>query len=168
MEHRGTDKLEQELRRLRPARVSETLRTRIAAGIQDSVRVIEPASAGDRSWVTRWVAAAAALAAVFLAAVSVHISNGPGENGKSGPSVAAPVAAAVEKTPSDEFKPVVVRSEIVGQHDDGPVVVKDFGPARRVRYSIVDDVRWRNDRRNLTLSASVPREEVVLVALDTY
>lgn len=157
--------LESELRSLRPVRVPPEVMHRISMELGNS------GSAGQPGLAWGWLAAVTSAAAALVIGLTVYLA------GRSEPPKKPLLAAAgirvedrqkVPELKADEFQPIAVKTEMIGQRQEGAAYVSDLGPVRKVRYSFVDDVRWHNERRNMTLSARMPREEVVLVSLDTY
>jgi hypothetical protein len=64
--------------------------------------------------------------------------------------------------------PVYEGTVLVGQRDEGIVAMGTSGVARKVRCRYVDNVQWQNRARGIVLTAGVPREEVMLVPVESY
>ncbi|MBA4387052.1 MAG: hypothetical protein C0404_03665 [Verrucomicrobia bacterium] len=159
---------ERELRELKPTGITPGIRRSVALGLQDGA---DSADARESRGEWRWVACVSALAAGLLVVATIHFMTGFNSKVPSAGHEGQPATAGIERPSSesrDTFRPVAVRSEMVAQRDEGPVLVSNMGPVRKLRYRFVDDVKWHNEHRNLTLAARVPREEVVLVSLETY
>lgn len=52
--------------------------------------------------------------------------------------------------------------------DEGTVVIEDQGPARQFRREVIDHVEWFDAATNKRIELDIPREEVVLVGMNTY
>jgi hypothetical protein len=133
-------KLEAELKQLRPLSPGSAWQTRLARELGASAPAQVP-QIGFRWW---WVAlpAAAAVALVF----NYRLRD--------------PAAAA---QPVASFKPVAAENVLYAAADEGLITLDDGTPARRERLHFVDTITWRNPRTNASLVWSVPREEVRIV-----
>lgn len=138
------DKLEAELRRIRPAATSRALDQRIDGALAPR-RLTRP----FRRWV--WLALPAA-AAIALAIATMS------------PRRVADNSTAARPTPA-AFKPVAAENVLVSSQDEGLVTLSDGTPARRVRQTYVDTITWKNSRTNASLTWSLPREELRTVPL---
>ncbi|MBA4138255.1 MAG: hypothetical protein C0518_13145 [Opitutus sp.] len=63
-------------------------------------------------------------------------------------------------TPRDAYRPVKAANVLYDLQDEGPVLLEDNTPARRVRARYVDTYTWKNPATNASLKWSVPRDEV--------
>ena len=63
--------------------------------------------------------------------------------------------------------PVAFETVLVGEQDEGAVMTADRTPARRMRYRYVDHMQWRHPERDVNYTVSVPRDEIVLVSMET-
>jgi hypothetical protein len=160
---------ERELQEMKPAPVPDRLRRKISAELKQAERLAGASApkTSDWGWFTMVSSVAAAAAASVAIYFMCHSEPAKLDTATAVVRQAQPAKDANTKA-ADEFRPVLVKTEMVGQRQEEPVYVANVGPVRKIRYSFVDDVRWRNDRRSMTLSARMPREEVVLVSLDTY
>ena len=130
------EKLEAELKALRPVAPSRALHARVA-------RDLAPASRSTAWWA--WSAVPAAIAAALV--LGFVATN-------------RPVKA---EAPAPAFRPVAAENVLYAARDEGLVTLADGTPARRVRSSYVDTITWKNPRSNASLRWSVPREEVRVV-----
>jgi hypothetical protein len=60
----------------------------------------------------------------------------------------------------DSYRPVKAANVLYDLQDEGPVLLEDNTPARRVRARYVDTYTWKNPATNASLKWSVPRDEV--------
>jgi len=161
------DALEQELGRLKPRALSGTARGRIVAQLG------RPAPA-HRSRVWPWAGwgAAAAVAAAVLVLLSARWRPAP-HSEQAAQTVQAPARRQHDRAPvagptRSTAKPLVVDSTLVARKDRGLAVLPGYGPVRKVNYRFVDTYCWHDPARNVTVTRTTPREEVVLVRLVTY
>lgn len=133
-----------------------------------------------RSW--KWLgwqmAAAAAIALTVslgvwqwqsgkqLPATGAEVAVAPG-NDSSAASVPAPdreppatqrMLAAADR--ADVYRPVKAANVLYELKDEGPVMLEDNTPARRLRARYLDTYTWKNPATNASLKWSVPRDEV--------
>lgn len=177
--------LENELKALRPRRPSVLLRARVehelsqtADAARPAALEAKPASAAApaprytsattlRSW--KWFSWQMAAAAGVALAVSLGVWRWqPAE----APAPHAPEEQALAKTdqpspaPSpalataDTYRPVKAANVLYDLKDEGPVLLEDNTPARRIRARYVDTYTWKNPATNASLKWSVPRDEV--------
>lgn len=80
----------------------------------------------------------------------------------SEPSVLAPSSEAEPRALAtrDTYRPVKAANVLYDLQDEGPVLLEDNTPARRVRARYVDTYTWKNPATNSSLKWSVPRDEV--------
>lgn len=83
------------------------------------------------------------------------------------PELAAPASATASgdrllatTRPRDAYRPVKAANVLYDLQDEGPVVLEDNTPARRVRARYVDTYTWKNPATNASFKWSVPRDEV--------
>jgi hypothetical protein len=142
------EKLEAELKRLRPAAPAPALAARIGRDL-----AARPAQDGlapmHRLWAVALPAAAAAVA-LLLQFVPPEAERG-----------AAPVSAFV--APDTALKPVAAENLLVAARDEGLVTLADGTTARRERLQFVDTIVWKNPSTRASLTWTVPREEVRVV-----
>ena len=151
---------EDELRKLRPAAVSEQLETRVASMLEANPPSVIPwwqrlgfnRPAAAFGW--GLVAPALTVAAV-IATIQVTGFQRPPVHPASGQ----------RQTAGNEPAPGAVRaSNVLYQtQDDGVVLDGSQEPVRRVRYRSTDLVRWRNPTTGARWEVSYPREDVALV-----
>ncbi|WP_415908306.1 hypothetical protein [Oleiharenicola sp. Vm1] len=60
----------------------------------------------------------------------------------------------------DTYRPVKAANVLYDLQDEGPVLLEDNTPARRIRARYVDTYTWKNPATNASLKWSVPRDEV--------
>jgi hypothetical protein len=142
--------LENELKRLRPARPSTFVVARIGQ------KLSAPRRPG-------WVAWAALPLAAAVAGVVFFRSEQPGMRPINDP----PLAQARPETPSApiSYKPVSADNVLYDERDEGLITLANGSTARKYRASYVDTITWKNPQTQASLRWSVPRtvERVVPV-----
>ena len=161
-------KLEAELKLLRPAAPTRDLLARIERELATPLAATVPAHRPSRLW---WLWAGAVPAAAALA-VMVTLRT---RNHQAPSPIAAPTPASVAATPQPTnaeqlvaesaaaFKPVAAENVLYAAQDEGLVTLDDGTPARRERLNFVDTITWRNPRTNAQVRWTIPREEVRVV-----
>lgn len=74
--------------------------------------------------------------------------------------LSSPEASPRALAARDTYRPVKAANVLYDLQDEGPVLLDDNTPARRVRARYVDTYTWRNPATNASLKWSVPRDEV--------
>lgn len=188
MDDTSLQDLENELKALRPRRPSVLLRARVehelskAADAEPVGRLAKltgpryTSATTLRSW--KWFSWQMAAAASVALAVSLGVwrwqvadSTAPdapeqelAQNAPAAPD-AIPVASEAAPAPRalaarDSYRPVKAANVLYDLQDEGPVLLEDNTPARRVRARYVDTYTWKNPATNASLKWSVPRDEV--------
>lgn len=140
---------------MRPARPSPRLRQKIATGLERVPwNVVRPAF-----WLSVPIAAAAALIILLAAPSPVALHQ---------PQHAVRVPKPVSPAGNDTLRPVQFNTTLVAKRDEGTVLLSGNTPARKFRYSFVDTFEWKDETSGSLLSHAAPRDEVVLLAMDTY
>ena len=152
--------LENELKKLKPARLREESLARLA-GARLEGRA--PASPSHTSWFEYWrpriAWLAAATAAAAIMALVVTRDAGPQVTGKR-PSTSEPnPALKADKVEVDEN--LVTAFDAVAQLPDGE-------PVRLRCRQWMDEVKMSDSARGVSIERKVPRLEVVSVKYDTY
>lgn len=143
-------KLEAELRRLRPVRARPEIATRLEARLAVSSR----GKLLRYTWAVVPLAAAAAV--LFMIAPDRNRVSPTAEN-----FTATTPASEVEPA----FQPVATENVLLDACDEGLVLLADGTPARRTRAAYLDTIVWQNPATNASLSWSVPREEIRVVPI---
>jgi len=159
--------LEAELRQLRPRTLSAGLLARVEEELTGpkAVRAAHPV----RRWhfppagAPRWLVWPVATALVALCGIAIVIW-WPAVASKS-PAPSAQVSPPTEPA-SAFFKPVAATQFLYESLDEGPVILSDGVPARRVCDRYVDTYTWRNPRTRASVQWIVPRAEVRVVPVD--
>jgi len=155
--------LENELKRLRPHALPDTLVPRLERELGPATlprRYTTATSLRSWKWAGWSLVGAAALAVGF---VGVDISR---RSASAGPSTATMSRAAVtlETAPTaNRYEPVRASSVLYAMKDDGMALLPDNTEGRQVRYRYVDTYTWKNPATKASLKWSVPRDEVRLV-----
>jgi hypothetical protein len=163
--------LEGELKKLRPARPSAELVSRIERALADGgkTNIIRPQSRPSGSdfrisWLGLGVGLAAAATFLILARVDLR----PGDKRKAGPAGGTQASA----TPSLEqraaalpnYQPTGLTQVVYGRYDEGLVFPRGATqPARRVWTTKRETLRWRDRETGAQLAVSYPAEEVTLI-----
>lgn len=190
MDDTSLQDLENELKALRPRRPSVLLRARVehelsqpAGAARSAAAESKPAASPRytsattlRSW--KWFSWQMAAAASVALAVSLGVwrwqvaeSTAPDApertlaQNATLPSAPSPIAAEPTAVPRalaarDSYRPVKAANVLYDLQDEGPVLLEDNTPARRVRARYVDTYTWKNPATNASLKWSVPRDEV--------
>jgi len=150
--------LEAELKRLRPAKPSPAVPARIVAQLAVRPR---------RAPVLRfgWVALPIAAGVAIMAGVSGSRHRTAATDTAQPVALAAPDATAVAARPARAFKPVSAQNLLLDSRDEGTATLADGTVVRRTRESYLDTIIWKDPKTNASLTWSVPREEVRVVAV---
>ena len=159
--------LETRLKKARPSGPSELLGDRIAKALQARQRQAHMARIRQ---ILSWGGLAAA--ASVLITCGILLFHGrlnlepaqPGIQTTMEPAQATPVAAVAE----DDFQPVVAENNLKSRVDEGIVFLRNGLTARRYRYEFIDRVVWKNPSDGSVIEMEVPRDEVVLVPVQTF
>jgi hypothetical protein len=163
--------LESELKKLRPARASAELMSRIGRALVDAgeTNIIRPQSrpSGSDFRISRLgLGVGLAAAATFLILARVDLR--PGDKRKAGPAGGTQASA----TPSLEqraaalpnYQPTGLTQVLYGRYDEGLVFPRGATqPARRVWTTKRETLRWRDRETGAQLAVSYPAEEVTLI-----
>ena len=160
--------LEAELRLLRP----RTLSAGLLARVEEELTGLEAARAAHtvRRWqfplagAPRWLIWPVATALVAVCGIAIAYWWWPAIPSRS-PALSAQVSAPAEPA-SAFFKPVAATQFLYESLDEGPVILSDGVPARRVCDRYVDTYTWRNPRTRASVQWIVPRAEVRVVPVD--
>jgi len=156
------NELEAELKRLRPAPISQGLWQKIERGLAQP----EPGPTAGRLPRSRKSTAAWWSLGLSLATACIAILAGLAffsEQPASSPTVAQSMPVP-EEAPSSGLQPSALSRVVYRKHDDGLV----FSPnekeqlLRRVRYETRETMQWRNPQTGASLRVSYPAEQVVL------
>jgi hypothetical protein len=154
--------LENQLRRLRPARPSEDLVTRVERALTDersttTAAVLPRERRFHFNWLSLGLGLAAATALVLFAFIRLQQPKNP--------TVASSASAPAISTKSNaQFVPAGLTQVVYHTRDEGlHFPTGSDQPMRRVRSQSRDTLQWRNPKTGATLRISYPRDEVSLV-----
>jgi hypothetical protein len=164
--------IENELRKLRPARPSPILFERIEEALTQHCR----ASVSDATW-SLWrrftetpyswgFAVAAAAVLVLFAAVKMERQESSKEIAQTSrePEAAPLLNRAQKSTSTGKFVPAGATRLVYNTRDEGLHFAGNSGqPLRRMRYQTHETWQWRNPTTGASLRVSYPSEEVVLI-----
>jgi hypothetical protein len=110
------------------------------------------------------------MAAVLLISVAVWLYRAPPSvSPTDAHSVAYATAVSGDREQSvNEFQPVQAKNTLLGRIDEGIVFLNNGISARRYRYQFIDTVTWEDPSDGARISMEVPREEIVLVPVQTF
>jgi hypothetical protein len=166
--------LENELKKLRPARPSPVLFARVEEAMisSDSAKIIRP----DRfrmNYAALGFGLAAAAVLLLLAKVSTDRRPEPGQSiaqNSTAPETRALLPARRGRSQvegsrsSNEFLPVGATQVVYNTRNEGlQFTDRSEQPLRRLRYQTQETWRWRNPATGASLRVSYPSEEVVLI-----
>ena len=173
--------LENELKKLRPARPSPVLFARVEEAMvnSESAKIIRP----DRfrvNYAALGFGLAAAAVLLLLAKVNTDRGRGPAESiaqnsrvPETKPLLSAtpelreggPAGRGIEGSrSSDKFIPAGATQVVYNTRDEGlQFTNRSEQPLRRLRYQTKETWQWRNPATGASLRVSYPSEEVVLI-----
>ena len=162
--------IENELRKLRPARPSPILFERIEEAMLDGRAGASRARQPERlryNWLSLGFGLAAAAVLVLFAVVKMEHQQGSGKEIAQisrEPETAPLLNRAEESTWSDKFVPAGATRLVYNTRDEGLQFARGSGqPLRRMRYQTHETWQWRNPTTGASLRVSYPSEEVVLI-----
>ncbi len=163
--------MEKELRRLCPAPPSEGLQSRIVKELDEKTTHALKKRAGGihfRNFKLRWAASLALAAALAIVAFLGIPKSAKVNDTPPPPIVEVEIPVAVDSPSTSKYVPVEARHVLMNAQEEGIFYIGDHIPARKMRYRFVDSYTWKNPADGSSLQVAVPREEVLLVRLDTY
>ena len=164
--------LEAELEQLQPSRNTAAFSERVAAGMHAAEAALEPRGYGIRGN-GLFLLSTGALAAAAAIALAFFLHDRPDGKDAHAPAYQSPTLVstvdALEAPPagSSNFRPDELEYRLMEATDEGLFLIDDGAPARRTRYQFVDSYRWENPDDGSSIRLSIPRDEVLLVRLQT-
>lgn len=161
--------IENELRKLRPARPSPILFERVEEAMTDCRAGASPARQPERSpynWLSLGFGLAAAAVLVLFAAVKMERQESGKEIAQASrePEPAPLLNRAQKSTSIDKFVPASATRLVYNKRDEGLQFGGSSGqPLRRMRYQTHETWQWRNPTTGASLRVSYPSEEVLLI-----
>jgi hypothetical protein len=163
--------IENELRKLRPARPSPILFERVEEAMNCRASVPDARWSFWRRFTEtpyKWGFALAAAAVLLLVAVlTMQRQQERGEEIAQisrEPATAPLLNRAEESTSPDKFVPAGATRLVYKTHDEGLQFARGSGqPLRRMRYQTHETWQWLNPATGASLRVSYPSEEVVLI-----
>jgi hypothetical protein len=166
--------LENELKKLRPARPSPVLFERVEEALAPRGAAASPARQPKRSpynWLSLGFGLAAAAVLVLFAAISMERRQERGE--KIAQNSPAPETKAISparrdgsggSASSNRFVSTGATQVVYNTRDEGLQFARGSQqPLRRLRYQTHQTWQWRNPTTGASLRVSYPSEEVVLI-----
>ncbi|NDV61148.1 hypothetical protein G0Q06_01650 [Puniceicoccales bacterium CK1056] len=160
---------EDQLRQFKPSKASPQIELQISRGLEKSNRVER-----RRKFASILTWGSVAMAASILITFGFLLFNGrltlsPGEPVPTG---AEPIALQAEPPAPEEtldtFQPVLAENNLQSRVDEGIVFLRNGLTARRYRYEFLDRVVWKNPSNGAVVEMEIPRDEVILVPVQTY
>lgn len=157
----------EELKKWRPRSADPDLGGRIEQALKRAER-----SRRLRQFRSGMAWGAMALAATVLITFGILLFNGRlvlhPESETASPVVAGGSGGADADPPTDRFEPVLAENNLNNRIDEGIVFLRNGLTARRYRYEFIDRVVWRNPVDGATVEMEIPRDEVILIPVQTY
>jgi hypothetical protein len=123
--------------------------------------------ASDRR-ATRWTVWGAAAAAAACGAL-VWVLLAARQQGATRPPPERPGQASSATAETDDADLVELRRTVLWQTlDEGTLVVEDDVPLRKMRLQSLERVQWYDPDSRALIEATVPKEEVIFVGMQTY
>ena len=159
--------IESELKKLRPAPVSNDLIARVEKRFLEgsTVPAPQPKRASGGNWIALGIGVGLAAAAGFLMLARVHNEQPTKSEPRVATSISTPnkshtLPAGARMIPAG-LTEVVYHTRDEGLHfPDGATA-----PVRRMRYHTKETLRWRNPQTGASLRVTYPSEEVVLLPI---
>ena len=162
--------IENELRKLRPARPSPILFERVEEAMTDGRADASHVRQPERlryNWLSLGFGLAAAAVLVLFAAVKMERQQQTGKEiaQTSREPEAAPLLNRAQKsTSTDKFVSAGATRLVYNTRDEGLQFASSSGqPLRRMRYQTHETWQWHNPTTGASLRVSYPSEEVVLI-----
>jgi hypothetical protein len=161
--------IENELRKLRPARPSPILFERVEEAMTNGRAIASHAIKPERpryNWLSLGLGLAAAAVLVLFAAVKMERQESGKEIAQTSrePEPAPLLNRAQKSTSTDKFVPAGATRLVYNTRDEGLQFAGNSGqPLRRMRYQTHETWQWRNPTTGASLRVSYPSEEVVLI-----
>lgn len=150
--------LENELRRLRPARVNPDLQKRIEANLRrdEENKIIEPSR-----FRVNWLGLGIGLAAAATFLIFTRLDRKPAP---VLPHIAAPAPSATTVAQAPNFQPTDLTQVVYRTSDEGIFFPRGQAePVRRVRTAKRETLQWRDAQTGASLRVSYPAEEVTFI-----
>lgn len=160
------DNLESELKELVPAQPSESIWQKIGDQMAEMTFPASSGNAHPRPILAHWgwlIPLSAAAIFVFIMARKPKV-----EEGVSEPVPAAQRIPGNFVSESTRYRPIRTDHYLYDAKDEGLYFLNDKTPARKMRYKFLDIYTLENAEAGSSIEFRIPREEVILVRLDTY
>jgi len=159
--------LEGELKKLRPARASGELISRIEGALADAAQsnIIRPQSRPSGSdFRISWLGLGLGLAAAATFLIVARVDLRPGDKTKQTTLASATPTLEQKAAALPNYQPTGLTQVVYGRHDEGLVFPRGAtGPSRRVWTAKRETLRWRDRETGAQLAVSYPAEEVTLI-----
>ena len=147
--------LEKQLKTLKPKDLSPETKEQIGG------RLLSDGKPGTKKYRTAyWLKFSSAAAAGLIIVIGLFILlDIPG---REKPVTPEPFLPAAENT---SIEITETWSQIF---DEGAVMLNNTVPARKLRRKIMEQVKWHDPDRNVTVEIAVPHEEIIFIQKDLY
>ena len=158
---------ERQLRQIKPKQPDKFLVERIGAAI-------DTAEAGERKgkWGSYFAWGGLVAAASIMIVVGLSLFNRGTEIQSSSVSETVenlePLIVPEASAGDEYFKPVLAQNNLQERVDEGIVFLRNGLTARKYRYEFIDRVVWKNPVDGAVVEMEVPRDEVVLIPVQTF
>jgi hypothetical protein len=154
--------IENELKKLRPARTSDDLAARIECALAETDKSVITAAivTKPRRFHLNWLSLGLGLAAAtaFLIFARINVDRTPAQTNRAAQNTPAPSTSSISS-----FIPTGATQVVYHTRDEGLHFAAGYEePMRRMRYQKRDTLQWRNPNTGASLRVSYPSEEVVL------
>ena len=165
--------LEGELKKLRPARASAELISRIERAFSEQSNIIRPESGRSGSdsrsdFRVSWLGLGLGLAAAATFLILARVDLRPGDKTKAGPAggtVASATPTLEQKAAAlPNYQATGLTQVVYRRYDEGLVFPSGATqPSRRVWTAKRETLRWRDRETGAQIAVSYPAEEVTLI-----
>jgi len=148
----------------------DALRSLVPRPLSEPARDAIQKRLGRASWwrTIRRMAVIAA-AACLLAVIGATLWSKYGAPPKEEPDKTPGTVSSTRDRPAPQSVPTKYRETVYEQvWDEGTVFLDPTMPCRKVRRSSLERVSWRDPERGVNMEVVVPREEIVLIGMETY
>lgn len=162
-------KFEERLRSIRPSKVDPRMKNRIAAALAKRQRARRLARLRSGiGWAGMAIAASLLITFGFLL-FNGRLSISPISEEQTAESAGPDLDSTMpDRSGDDAFKPVFAENNLTNRIDEGIVFLRNGLTARRYRYEFIDRVVWENPSNGAVVEMEIPRDEVILVPVQTF
>lgn len=78
-----------------------------------------------------------------------------------------PLGVPVPGRKNEEYKPVAINTRVIGRIDDGLIKVGGQPPMRQMRYQLIDNIKWRDEKTNRVYEVDRPRTKTIYLPVES-